>query len=397
MKKKYFLFILTFIILTFNYASSTNKKNNTSNFPFPKFMWGFSHALKPETIYVFEKNLTYEERLNKLISDFKEVGVNFYRTFVIWNDIDETIENINLKLHQIDDKMINKYIKENDKNFKKYDILVEKLKNNGIDIVFVLSAGYTWELPKYRVPSGRKENNLKPIIPDNIGKENYIAQAVLHSKAVTRRYKHKVKFYLSEAELNVAGETVLWGWRDGSLWKDWDFLTELLKNLYFGVKEECKDCLTTMNFHTDITFEKDVSLWVDFMDFVSLDAFPNYLSGFPVKGKEVGRRVKKAISLSKGKPVVVMETGYATNLKYLVFSGHTEERQAQYIKEAAESVYRAGGRGFFYFSLVRCECSKPNLWEPEEKYGLIRKDNTKKKGFYAYKEIINIIWKKSDE
>jgi len=360
------------------------RANITVTTPRSDFMWGFSHAVRPESIYVWS-GLTYEEKLDRQISDFKAAGTEWYRPYIIWGDVDHTLEEPELALDDITDEMVEAYaFTDADKDWSKYDLLVDEMTDAGIGLFLVIAAGFTWELPYMDDGDG----HMVHAIPDVIGPDSYIAQACLHARAAVRRYGDRVRFWVTEAELNMAGPTVLWGWRHGGLWSDWDFTTELLAALSSCVHAEDPDALVTMNFHTDILWKPHVRDWEKYLDIIAIDAFPNYISSDPVMGEVVGKRVAEALRLGTGKPVVVLETGYPTDMDILWY---TEEKQAAYITEAGRAVFDAGGSGFFYFKLVAVEELGGGPWyqDHENHYGLVRTDDTYKKGFFAYQDLIS--------
>lgn len=350
------------------------------------FIWGFSHAVQPESIYIWS-SASYEEKLDRLVADFLYVGTSWYRTYIIWKDVDPVLENPELARGDITDDMVEAYAFEDvDKNWEKYDLLIEKLGENDIHFFMVVGAGYTWELPRVE----DQADALVAALPDTIGYENYIAQACLHVKAAVRRYKGFIKVWVTEAELNMAGPTVLWGWRDGEAWWDWSFKTDLLSTLSDCVHEEDPEAQVTMNFHTDILWKNHVRKWAQYLDIISLDAFPNYFISDPVLGKIVGNRVRQALELGTGKPVVIQETSYPTGVSYFDFS---EAKQARYIEEGATAVFEAGGSGYYHFKLSAAEELGGGPWyrESESKYGLIRTDDTYKPGYFAYRDIIELL------
>jgi len=365
------------------YEGKTAFADVTVTTPRSEFMWGFSHAVRPEGIYVWS-GASYEEKLDRQVADFLAVGTGWYRPYIIWGDVDPVLEEPDLVLGDVTDDLVESYAFEDaDKNWSKYDLLVEKMDAAGISLFLVIAAGFTWELPRF----DDGQDGLVAALPDAIGKDNYIAQACLHARAAVRRYGESVGVWVTEAELNMAGPTVLWGWRDGEAWWDWDFKTDLLAALSSCVHQEDPDALVTMNFHTDILWKNHVRRWAPYLDIISLDAFPNYFISDPVLGVAVGQRVKEALSLGTGKPVVIQETSYPTNLSYFWF---TEEKQARFIEDGARSVFEVGGSGYFHFKLSAAEELGGGPWyhEAESNYGLVHTDDTYKPGFFAYKDVI---------
>jgi len=107
-------------------------------------------------------------------------------------------------------------------------------------------------------------------------------------------------------------------------WRSWDFLTTLLRTLRMAVKDEQPTAQTTMNFHTDVSktfhtlmllkghYEEAIADWAQYMDIISIDAYPNMYVSHPINVQLIVDRIHKIqnIAAAKGKPIIVMETGY---------------------------------------------------------------------------------------
>ena len=164
----------------------------------------------------------------------------------------------------------------------------------GYEFIAAVGSGWRADMPKY--------GGLK-IPPDAIGRENYLGLYYLHTRACVRRYADKVLAWQIENEPNTAAESVIIGLREGNSWGDQDFVTEVLQMLEKAVREEDPEAWITINFHTDLHFEDEVVKWLDLIDVVGIDAYPNYLSGDSVLSDIVLQRVSRAKELSNGKPV----------------------------------------------------------------------------------------------
>ena len=100
--------------------------------------------------------------------------------------------------------------------------------------------------------------------------------------------------------------------------------------------------------------------------------------------------VKWASTLGKklGKPVFVMETGYASGPESI---GWNEQLQAEYVSTAPVEAIKAGATGYFHFMLNdRPDWNVPDteLMRVEGHYGLVRLDGTHKPSFAAFQQII---------
>jgi hypothetical protein len=237
------------------------------------------------------------------------------------------------------------------------------------------------------------QKTRKIITPDRVGKNNYIALATLFTRAAAMRYKDKIDYWQVENELNAAGLTVLWGWRKGKAWWNFDFLTALLVSLVDAIKKEDPKSYVCVNFHTGAPgWKRDIGKWEKYLDIIGIDVYPNYIFAKPVYGKKVGEFVKLARKITK-KPVVVIETGYPSGP---VKRDYSEQNQAKYIKDAAISTKTAGAKGFFYFTLRSAEMLTTAGINPlfsylgtvEGFWGLIRKDGSPKPAWFEYQKII---------
>jgi len=340
----------------------------------------------PNSLYPW-KDLGVDGKLDLLVRDLKGTGAKWFRPHIHWGGVEPSVNGLDMEVGDVTDELVQEYCDST--KWGDYDAMMEKLIAKGISPFPVIGCGYTFFLPSH---SGKR------ITPDNVGKRRYLGLIYLYARAVVRRYK-KVRYWQIENELNVAGETVIWGWRDGLSWFNWEFLTDLLKTLNRAVKIENPEAKTAMNFHTDVRllpgiydWRKDIKRWVEYIDLIGIDAYPNYLMGSPVHGKEIGKRVMAAKNLDLGKPVIVLETGYPTGPTWKGFNG---ERQAIYLKQACTSSRINGADGFFYYCLASAEgfpakviASNRGLQDIEPWFGIVSGDGYKP-AWYAYKEVIS--------
>jgi len=344
------------------------------------FMWGFSTgAIRShrDAYRWIEGGL--EEKLQRYASDLRALSAGWLRPHVDWRTVEPVVEEPPLLPADVTDALVERYsLEDPSKNWSAADLLVDTLGAAGIDVLPVVSGGYTVNQPDLVV-----DGETTRLTPDLVGAEVYLGLVSLNVRACVRRYRDRVRVWQIENELNVACETVIWGWRQGALWCDRAFLTRLMKTLHDAVEAEDPEARTTQNFHTDLHWEEDVVAWADWVDIVGLDAFPNYLEPEPVQGLLVGERVTEALALGLGKPVVVLETGYPTGPAE---RGYDEEKQAQYVRQAATSTYEAGAAGYFHFTLVSAETGGEGVQAVEPYWGLIRSDGSHKAGWRAYEE-----------
>ena len=319
------------------------------------------------------KGETEEEKLEYFTDALKEIGAEWFRMGIPIIAVKEKIDPCKDPFSQLEDG-----------DWSLVEKAVTAFKKKGISLILAIGVGYTGGLPFISEDGCMKDMAEERINPDVIGMERYVELNYAFARIAVRKFKNFVKVWQIENELNVACETVAWGWRDGFLWCDWKFLDALMKSLYKAVKEEDPSLKTTHNFHTDIHFKEDIRRWYEYIDIIGLDAYPNYLIGEPTYGREVGRRVGMVVRLFPEKPVILLETGYPTYPEERRFS---EENQAGYIKDAIDSTFENGGTGFLYFTFITSEKDEIRGFQRVEPFwGLIRADGTKKKGYQALKE-----------
>mmetsp|Transcript_14288 Transcript_14288/g.21598 ORF Transcript_14288/g.21598 Transcript_14288/m.21598 type:complete len:432 (+) Transcript_14288:38-1333(+) len=259
-------------------------------------------------------------------------------------------------------------------NFGYVDKQIEGLKQVGINSIIEIGEGTQWCLPYLD-----HKQSEEVIDPNNVGKEAYLAYIYRYSRAVVRRYKKDVKMYQIENEMNEAYLYSIIGWKKfrvfDNAWHDWSFVTSIMKYLYLAVKDECSDCLTTQNVHSDLPKELHhlylshgyyldaIADWIEYMDVVSFDAYPNYYVATPLRYDVIGERTKAIYDVLKSLPaphnkkeVFVMETGYpASNLTSPLPASlnFTEDSQYTWVNEAIKSHVEAGGVGMVYFKVQK--------------------------------------------
>lgn len=320
------------------------------------------------------------------IDEVTELGAPYYRAYVVWNEIEPEFETKGVDFGRLEE-LIQEYLAT--KNWDTTDNMVNQLVENGIEPVLVIGVGFDELLPTYQGKIGN---------PQVLGMPNYITHLYLHTRAVVRRYHDRVHYWQMECHLNEAKMSLIRGERSGFPWTKWDFLYSVLRALRDGVKTEDYTADVTTSLYTDVpdelrqrlggkTWQEALVDWWEFTDFIGLSSYPNNFKGTPVLGEVVGQRVAEAIFLARGRPVIVMESGYSSGPD----SSHTEANQSLFIEEAAESVQNYGGSGFFYSTLYSCDCG--NRPTPSENYwGLIGGDEHEKKlAWDTYYNIVNPI------
>ncbi len=233
--------------------------------------------------------------------------------------------------------------------------------------------------------------NGEDAYPDRIGRDHYLAQMYWSVRATVERYDGDgvddadgivIKVWQLENELNQAGLTAAWGWREpswlgglSSAWNDWGFLTRLLDTLHRAVKDADPEALTFMNFHTDVPDDISrlmgarpwldaVKEWKGRMEIIGFDAYPNYYAADPVRGDVVGERTRLIKEASGGMPVWVIETDYPTGPAE---RGFTPEKQAAFLRTSYDSARAAGVSGYFKFYMIGSDTHDTAITEQDLK------------------------------
>ncbi|NUN12596.1 MAG: hypothetical protein HUU55_03050 [Myxococcales bacterium] len=292
------------------------------------------------------------------------LGLHAVRPTFSWRTVEPTASVDGVTMADVvSETAIVNYITGRD--WSSFDTLAKTIADAGMEVTPIVGHGFASTLPLV---------NGIPGSPDVLGKTEYLARQYLVTRATVERFDGdgvhdsptgvKISLWQIENELNQAMLTAVLGWRtpeyiDGisSAWADWFFLTELLSTLRQAVLDADPHAQVTTNFHTDIHAEinyffdlpswtEAVTQWAPLLDYVSIDAYPNYYQAAPPKGEVVGERVASTLAAGQGKPVFIMETGYPTGPAEL---GYDEENQAAFMVTALESAKAAGAVGFYWF------------------------------------------------
>ena len=238
--------------------------------------------------------------------------------------------------------------------WERMDGLVEAFTSQGIKLILVVGAGYRKEAVRFRAPDG----TLAEASPDRIGRERYLALMRWVVGAGVRRYAGRVEFWQVENEINIARLVARVGWRvKEKSWEDRAFLRSLISTLCRTVRAEGERAgralKTTHNFSADMAWKdwlgpkasaslsSDIRAFSapDDLDIIGVDLYANHFTGWPMFDKKVARDVAGAVNAAGGRPVWVLETGYAAGPKW---RGYSEGRQEDYFRKAFDAAYGAG-------------------------------------------------------
>lgn len=364
----------------------------------PSGLWGFSHCAFYDSWYPW-CGAPFEERLKRITGDLVRSGANSFRPHIHWHRVEPVLLWDISSVDTVTGEMVEAYATAGEGvSWKPYDNLIDTLARSGMEPHMVLGAAYDFQIPAFQ-----SEGVYLKAIPDNIGRDRYLGSLYLHARAAVRRYKDRVHVWQLENELNGAGETMLFArWRTGRSWLDSGFLTAIMEVLRDAVQREDATALTSHNFHTDARvlagfydWRKDVHRWLAYLDVIGVDSYPNYPFGWPVRGSAVGRKVAQAREAGEGRPVMVLESGYAVRPRH---RGNNENRQARYVRDALLSSAEAGARGFYYYELCSPEgypvegpWSNRFFQSIEPWWGMVRRDDSYRPSWFEYRRTLEEI------
>jgi len=297
-----------------------------------------------------------------------DLGIKWARVNISWKEVMPELKAPLLTLKHLQahpEELVEELSQKTD--WSKIDHKLKILLENHIQPVPIVGHGYRWNYSRYQGKSAH---------PDRIGRDQYLAYMYLYTRAVVERYDGdgyldapgiRIKIWQIENELNQAGLTAGWGWREPewiaglfSAWANWDFLTRLLQTLHQAVKDADPQAKTFMNFHTDIPpklsrFLRDpdwleaIDRWKDYMEIIAFDAYPNYYSPEPVRGEEIAKRIEQIREIVGNKPIIIAEIDYPSGP---VERGFTPEKQAEFLKASYQSARKAGASGYFKLAIT---------------------------------------------
>jgi hypothetical protein len=306
-----------------------------------------------------------------IVSLAQQTGTHWIRQTVGWDAVERTIAPNGLTLEEAMSRdALEAYIASHD--FAEADDTVTRFTNAGMEVVIGVGSGWNQAIPT--LEDGR------PAAPDFLGRDEYIARQVLVTRALVERFdadgyldasgSPRVDFVQIENELNEAVITAVGGSRAPSgidavtsAWANRAFVDQLLRALAAAVRDVNPSAIVLTNLHVSIPANFDrllrvdpwplaLARWVDVLDVIGLDAYPNFLRADPVDGQRVGDQIRQAREIGRGRFVMVIETGYASGPAEV---GFDEARQAEYLRESFAATREAGAIGHFWYGSITQE------------------------------------------
>jgi hypothetical protein len=227
-----------------------------------------------------------------------------------------------------------------------------------------------------------------------VSTNEYLYNIKIYAHATVKRYAEDIDIWQIENELNAAGfaAAVPEWWRKGDLWMDSEFRNQVWQVLLTAIRTEDPEALIIHDFHM-LGFIEGLEDWINDLDVVGINYYPNTLNALPVMGFSVGefvwavRRALKGLG-NENIPVWVTETGYPgikiedpsdeirleEDMAYF-----SENRQKEYVSTAILSSVKNGANGFLYYSLVTQEDNPFEFPTPMRFSGMIRRETDEHK------------------
>ena len=299
-------------------------------------------------INAFVLNRYSQQELNQPINAMKDLGVGFSREEFIW----EWVEPEKGKF-----------------NWDFYDQSINALSSSNIGILGVLDYSAPW------ATSDSNQVNADKYLPNIADWQNYVGKVV-------DRYKGKVRYWQIWNEPNIA---VFFKPEPNA-----EKYLELLKSAYEIIKQKDSNAQVVLagTSGVDIGYLRNLKNlgagnYFDILavhpyslDFLSPpeENFVNNMQNGELTSEEFGN-----------KPIWLTEFGWPTDNK----EGVNEDIQAKYLTRIYLLSYQFSNvKKLFWYDLRNDGDDKGNR---ENNFGLINKDYTKKKSYYAYKNLINIL------
>jgi len=309
-------------------------------------------------------NYKYPEdgALGKAVALMKEAGVSWVRVDFLWQDIEP---------------------EEGKFDFTKYDVIVDLLTLNGINVLGILDYSADWasSCGKWNCPP--KENKL----------------LINYAVKVIERYKDRIKHW------------ELWNEPDsGVYWKEQDGLKaycQLLKEFYPAAKAADPECkvlnggLAIANSSVNKLYDNGAG---GYFDILNIHIFVTPLNEGAVKTVLAYPRLAYKIMKRNGdghKKIWVTEIGCPgvqikppTVSNWWLGKNPTERQQADWVKEMLPQLIKAEAVEKVFWAFFR-DCNQH--WQNGTDYlGLIRWDFSRKPSFKAYKQCVEK-WRKERE
>ncbi len=304
------------------------------------------------------------------------LGATVIHSWFQWDFVEQNLTTPFLTEEDVTEEMIEEYATGEREGIDWTFIDNHVNKYEGLELIMGIGSGWENSLPLF---------NEEKITPDIIGRDEYIGQLYLHTRACVRRYKDKVSIWQIENEPNISEILIALGHRKGNSWNDNNFMTRVLSMLERAVRAEDSDALVAINFFIDVTdYQTDINRWISMIDIVGVDSYQDIFNKEPISAADtILNRIKNISNLTEGKPVMILETGYSSGPEG---SGFSEENQKIFIKEIYSRMDDFNGCGTMYFKHSTSEQNTADLFPSKHYRGLIKENNEGKLSWHFLKD-----------
>jgi len=309
-------------------------------------------------------------------AEIDALGASAVHSWIQWDFIEENLTAPFLTEEEVTEEMVARYASGEQEGIDWTFTDNHINEYNGLDLIMGIGSGWINSLPLF---------NGEKITPDIIGRDQYIGQLYLHTRACVRRYKGKILLYQIENEPNISQILIALGYREGNSWYDVDFMTRVLSVLEKAVRMEDPDALVTINFSMDTnTYEEDINRWVSMVDIVGIDSYQDLFTTDPIVAADsILVKIEQISNLNADKPVIILETGFASGPEE---SGFSEVKQKIFIEEIYSKMEEHNGCGVMYFKHSTSEQDNGGLFSNRYYRGLIRENGQAKLAWHFLKE-----------
>jgi len=347
--------------------------------------------------FPWHSDWTETQRVNEALSITKEVGFKDYRIELRWSDIQKmAYRGDDLDPSDISMGDINGLFADAEHWDTTAFLNIQTYLDNGFTLglqpFMAVGVGHEDRMPLDE--SGLRiapatEGWEPPEEYTGISADEYLYNLKIYAHATIRKFADDIEVWQIENELNAAGfaAAVPEWWRKGDLWSDTDFRNQVWDLLVNAVRVEDPTAKIIHDLHM-LGFMQSLEDWVDDMDIVGVNYYPNQVASLPLMGFTIGEYVWAVRRALKGLgheeiPVWLTETGYpgieiedppdgiilAEDVIYF-----SESRQKEYIETAIKSAVDNGVNGFFYYSLVTQDDFTDGIPEPMRFFGMVRRE-----------------------
>lgn len=252
-------------------------------------------------------------------------------------------------------------------DFSYFDTLINAANRRGLKVVGKLGAGY---------------NGNRPIAPPwtrHLGETAYLAALNDYAQATAEHFAGRIPSFALENEFNIPNVHALIGWRVG-IWTP-AFMDQVMQTLAHAVQTHASDAEIIISITPLAGFESGIDRMNKLIDYdvVGVHTYPVGFVPDLALAENIKSQIAHARRASKGRPVIILETGMHTENP-----PWTEALQADYIQAISKATREGGAAGIFFYQYL----DNPEESGREGHFGLLRADQSPKPAWERYRAII---------